>query len=302
MPEMYDHKSYPVTHGRARVNGIKMHYITCGTGPALLLLHGTPKTHYYWYKLIPLLSDSFTIIAPDLRGFGATDKPLASEGYDSKTNATDMGELMTQLGHEHFHIHGEDRGAEFAYAVAAVFRPRVLSLSFGEMLLSGLGLEEWTHFEPQRINAQYEQRGVWNWHIPFFYLPDVPEMLIQGKEEEFWNFFMTQECCNPTAISQEARDEWVRCSKAPGGLRGILETYRAAFRNAEFNREQARTKLTCPVMSIGAPEFFGPLVREQMEKVAENVVQSHLYENCGHSLALEKTELLARHLKGFMLR
>lgn len=300
MPETYDHTQQPVTHGRARANGIKVHYTTCGTGPPLLLLHGTPKTHYYWYKLIPLLSARFTLIAPDLRGFGATDKPAASEGYDCRTNAKDCAELMTLLGHETFHVHGEDRGAEYGYAIAALYRERVLTLSFGEMLLSGLSLEKWTSFDPATLGAQYEQRGVWQWHVPFFYVPDVPEMLIQGKEEEFWNHFMTLECCNPMAIERHAREEWVRCSKAPGGLRGILETYRAAWVNAGVNREAAREKLSCPVLAIGAPEFFGDLVGEEMRGVAEDVSYER-FEECGHSLALERPERLAELLKEHVL-
>ena len=64
MPEIYDHAGDPVRHGRARVNGIRMHYVTAGQGEPLLLLHGTPKTHYYWYKLIPLLTEHFTVVAP----------------------------------------------------------------------------------------------------------------------------------------------------------------------------------------------------------------------------------------------
>jgi pimeloyl-ACP methyl ester carboxylesterase len=65
--EMYDHTGQAVTHGRARVNGIRMHYVRAGEGPeVLLLLHGTPKTSYYWYRLIPLLTEHFTIVAPDL--------------------------------------------------------------------------------------------------------------------------------------------------------------------------------------------------------------------------------------------
>lgn len=75
--------------------------------------------------------------APDLRGFGYTDKPPAAEGYDSATNARDMAELMTFLGHETFQLHGEDRGAELAYVLAATERDRVRTLSFCEMLLSG---------------------------------------------------------------------------------------------------------------------------------------------------------------------
>ena len=155
MAEIFDHKGLPVKHGRARVNGIRMHYVTAGQGEPLLLLHGTPKTNYYWHKLIPYLTDHFTVVAPDLRGFGYTDKPPVSEGYDSRTNATDLAELMSYLGHETFHVHGEDRGAEFAYVLAATQRERVKTLSFCEMLLSGEGLEEASFFNLENITAQF---------------------------------------------------------------------------------------------------------------------------------------------------
>lgn len=108
-PEVYDHTGNAVRHGRARLNMIRMHYYTTGSGPPLLLVHGTPKTNYYWYKLVPLLSQHFTIIAPDLRGFGYTDKPGAEMGYDSRTNAKDLADLMNMLGFKTFYVHGEDR-------------------------------------------------------------------------------------------------------------------------------------------------------------------------------------------------
>jgi hypothetical protein len=108
-PEVYDHHGNAVRHGRGRLDQIRVHYYTAGSGPPLLLVHGTPKTNYYWYKLVPLLTPHFTIVAPDLRGFGYTDKPYASMGYDSQTNANDLAALMTQLGHETFYLHGEDR-------------------------------------------------------------------------------------------------------------------------------------------------------------------------------------------------
>ena len=253
MPETYDHTGAPVTHGRARVNGIRMHYITAGRGPALLLLHGTPKTHYYWYKLVPLLTPHFTIVAPDLRGFGATDKPPAASGYDSLTNATDLAALMTQLSHPAYFVHCEDRGADYGYVLAATRRSAVMGLSWCEMMLPE-ALARQSHFTPDNIAAQYEQRGVWNWHVPFFWMPQVPEMLIAGKEEEFWTYFMQQECWNPEALEREAVEEWVRCVKAPGGLRGCLETYRAHWRNVEIERELRGEKLRCPVMTVGAPE------------------------------------------------
>ena len=301
MAEMYDHLGNPVQHGRARVNGIRMHYVTAGQGEPLLLLHGTPKTNFYWHKLIPLLTEHFTVVAPDLRGFGYTDKPPVDEGYDSLTNSQDVAELMQQLGHSRYHVHGEDRGAEFAYAVAATQRDKVMTLSFCEMMLSGFGLEEWSNFEPEKISAQFNQKGVWLWHIPFFWIPHLPEMLITGHEREFWEFWIKAETWNPTAISDEAITEWISCLKAPGGLRGCLETYRAGLKNARINKELASTKLTLPVMTVGAPEFFGPLVEQQMRNVSVNVERAEVFDECGHSLALEAEQRLAKMLREFML-
>ncbi|AHY47753.1 Alpha/beta hydrolase family [Rubrobacter radiotolerans] len=301
MAEIYDHAGTPVKHGRARVNGIRMHYVTAGEGEPLLLLHGTPKTHYYWYKLIPLLTERFTVVAPDLRGFGDTDRPPAEEGYDSLTNAADVTELMTQLGHETFHVHGEDRGAEFAYAVAATEPERVKTLSFCEMLLSGEGLEEWSYFTPENVSAQFNLKGVWLWHIPFFWIPHIPEMLISGHEREFWEFWIKAETYNPTAIADEAIDEWIARLSAPGGLRGVLETYRAGLKNARINKDLKKTKISLPILTIGAPEFFGELVKGQMEKVSEGVERSEVFEECGHSLALEAEDRLAKVLHEFML-
>lgn len=295
MAEIYDHAGDPVKHGRARVNGIRMHYVTAGSGEPLLLLHGTPKTHYYWYKLIPLLTEHFTVVAPDLRGFGDTDRPPAEEGYDSLTNADDMAELMSSLGHEEFHLHGEDRGAEFAYAIAATRPERVKTLSFAEMLLSGEGLEEWSFFTPENI------AGVWLWHIPFFWIPQVPEMLITGHEREFWEFWMKAETWNPNAISDEVLNEWIPHIRAPGGLRGVLETYRATFKNAQINQDLKQNKLQMPVLTIGAPEFFGEHVEGQMLKVAEKVDRAEIFQECGHSLALEAQDRLATLLREFML-
>lgn len=162
MPEIYDHNGDAVHHHMARVNGIRLHYVTAGKGPPLLLLHGTPKNHYYWYRIIPYLTPHFSIVAPDLRGFGATDKPPASDGYDGRTNARDMAELMSQLNHETFIVHGEDRGGTYAFCLAGLYPDRVTHLSFCEMMLSDR-LTEQSYFTRDNLASQYNQKGVWNW-------------------------------------------------------------------------------------------------------------------------------------------
>jgi pimeloyl-ACP methyl ester carboxylesterase len=142
-------------------------------------------------------------------------------------------------------------------------------------------------------------KGAWQWHLPFFWKADVPEMLISGRERQFWEPWIRAEMWNPAALSREAIDEWVRHAEAPGGLRGILETYRAAFVNARVNRDLASAKLELPVSAIGAPEFFAGLVGDQMRQVAANVIRDVVFEQCGHSLALEAPDRLATHLRDF---
>jgi hypothetical protein len=137
-----DHQQTPVRHGRLRLStGVRLHYYTAGSGPAVLLQHGIPKTSYYWRKVLPYLSPHFTCVVPDLRGIGDSTHP--DSDYSMATVADDMAELMQQLGHEKYHVVGEDWGAAAAYQLAARYRDRVLSLVFQEMLLPGFGLEEW---------------------------------------------------------------------------------------------------------------------------------------------------------------
>jgi pimeloyl-ACP methyl ester carboxylesterase len=302
MAETYDHAGKPVQHRRRRVDDIRMRYITAGSGAGLLLLHGMPQNSIYWYRVFPLITKSFTVVAPDLRGFGYTDKPPATDGCDSMTNAKDLADLMTQLGHGKLYVHGEDRDTEYAYVLAASHRERVMKLSFCEMLLSGFGLEESSFSTKDNPTALFEQRRVWCWHLTLFTLPHVPEMLVSGKERRFWEMLIKQECYNPSNIEPKALDHWIDCAKQPGGLTGIFDTYRSVFKNVEIGRDPAEKKLTLPVMTIGAPEFFGPIVRDNMLKVAENVKESEIFEECGHSLALEKPEKLPERLTSFMLK
>jgi pimeloyl-ACP methyl ester carboxylesterase len=285
-----DHKGGPATHGRATVNGVRLHYVTAGSGPAILLLHGVPKTSFYWYKIFPLLTQHFTLVAPDIRGFGDSAKP--KDGYDMETIAVDMAELMQQLGHSTYCVHGEDWGAAFGYALAAIRRDKVAKLSFAEKLLPGFGLEEWSY-----LNADNVKNNHWLWHVNFFHVLDVPEFLIQGKEREFWSTWMKAECYDPHAISEEAVTEFVRGCVGPGGLRPIFDVYRQTFKNIAFTEKHSKEKLAMPVLVIGAEHFTGDYGYRQSQKFAANVT-GEMYE-CGHSLALERPEQLAKSLREF---
>lgn len=300
--KMYDHKGNPVKHGRARVNGIIMHYVTAGEGEPLLLLHGTPKSSSYWYKLIPLLTDKFKVIAPDLRGFGHTDIPGASEGYDSLTNVKDIDELMVSLGIDKFHIHSEDRGAEFGFVYAATHPEKVKTISYCEMAVSGFGIEEASYFTEENVMANYNKTGKWLWHVPFFFVQNIPELLLQGHEYEFWEILLKASAYDPDSLDKEFLDDLKERFLAPGAMRGILETYRAELKNMKINKEiVAKGKLKLPVMTVGGMEFYGTTVKDYALRIFDSVERSEVIEECGHNLAIEQAEKLAEYIRGFML-
>src|SRR6202051_1729776 len=127
-------------HHSAQLNGIKQHYVKAGSGPAVMLLHGWPQTWYEWRHVIERLADNFTVVAPDLRGFGYTSKPASGE--DAATIASDLAALTAHLGLKDITLIGHDWGAVFGYVYAASSPKEVSALGIVEMALPGVGVME----------------------------------------------------------------------------------------------------------------------------------------------------------------
>ncbi|MCV7224752.1 alpha/beta fold hydrolase [Mycolicibacterium komossense] len=290
MQPVFSHDGQPVTHGRASINGTRIHYVTAGSGEPLVLIHGVPKSWYYWHRIIPKLSEHFTVICPDVRGFGDSFRP--HNGYDMSTIADDITELVDHLGFDKFGVAGEDWGACFALAIAAKNPQRVIKLSFAESLLPGFGLEDWSH-----LSVENHRKGRFLWHVSFFHVPDIPESLIQGREAMFWSTWMKNETYDPAAITQDCVDEWARTSSAPGALRAIFEVYRSTWTNIDLTKRWAQERLPMPVLTIGAEHFIAEEARQQMLHFSDNVDYAEL--DCGHSLALERPRELERILIDF---
>ncbi|GJF25908.1 alpha/beta fold hydrolase [Streptomyces sp. HO565] len=139
---MNDHTTTPLRTGRAAVNGTSLHYRTAGSGPAVVLLHGVPKTGYHWRHLVPKLTPHHTVVVLDLRGLGDSARP--TEDYDSATMSDDIAELMARLGHESYAVIGEDWGALIGYQLTARHRDHATALVFAEALFPGFGFEDHT--------------------------------------------------------------------------------------------------------------------------------------------------------------
>ena len=279
-----DHTGVRLRHGKPRVNGVELHYAIGGTGEPVFLLHGVPKTMSYWRHVVPLLTPHYIVVAVDNRGFGASQRPLT--GYDTATMAGDVAELATHLGFDRFRIVGEDWGAAIAYAVAAFYRPRVQQLVFQETLLPGLPAGE-------RDPSLAPDDGRTGWHFSFFSLPNLPELLLAGRERPFWTYFARRQMWDPSALGEDDIDEMVRSVEQPGGTRAILEMYRARQVDAEQNRPHYADPISCPVLAVGAQAYLGDQVSNQLAQVASHVRGAVIPES-GHNIALENPAALAQ--------
>jgi pimeloyl-ACP methyl ester carboxylesterase len=279
-----DHAGIPFTHGKPKVNGVEIHYATGGAGEPVFLLHGVPKTMSYWRHVAPLLTPHYTVVAVDNRGFGGSQRPL--NGYDTATMADDVAELASWLGFDRFRVAGEDWGAAIAYAVAAFHRHRVRQLVFQETLLPGLPTGE-------RDPSLAPDDGRTGWHFSFFTLPNLPELLLTGRERPFWTYFARRQMWDPSALADDDIDEMVRSVEQPGGTRAILEIYRAREVDAEQNRPHYANPIGCPVLAVGGQAYLGDAVAKQLALVARDV-RGAVITASGHNVALENPAALAQ--------
>jgi pimeloyl-ACP methyl ester carboxylesterase len=236
---------------------------------------------------MPALAKNYTVIAPDLRGLGDSSKPPT--GYDGKTVAEDIHQLVTQLGFKTIFLVGHDIGTFIVYPYAAAHPSEVKRLAVMEAQIPGFTV-------PERPPL---------WWVPFHQTADVPEALVQGKELIYLSWFYHNLAYNPAAITQADINEYVSHYSAPGGMRAGFEYYRAIPQDAIQNMNYSKTKLTMPVLGLGGgytPAFGGnvtmPSVVYGMKILAQNV-QGITVPNSGHWIPEEQPVFLVKILNKF---
>ena len=275
------------THHTATVNSIQLHYVMGGKGDPVVLLHGWPETWYAWHRVIPDLAKNYTVIVPDLRGLGDSSKPPT--GYDGKTVAEDIHQLVTQLGFKSIFLVGHDIGTQVAYSYAAAHPTEVKRLAVMELTIPG--------FVPAGRMPL--------WWVIFHQTPDIPEALVQGKEMTYLSWFFHNLPFNPAAITQADIDVYVDRYSAPGGMHAGFEHYRAFPPDAIQNQNYSKTKLTMPVLALGGsyiPTFGGnitmPTIIYGMKALAQNVTGITV-PNSGHFIPEEQPKFLVDQLFKF---
>jgi len=277
------------TQRYVRANGIRLHTWIGGEGPALVLLHGYPQSGIMWRKVAPTLARRFTVVIPDLRGYGDSDKPR--DGFDKKTMAADIHGVMQALGHARYRVVGHDRGARVSHRLAldhadAVERLSLLDIVPTHTLFRDTGRE---------LAAAY-------WHWFFFQVPDLPEVMIGATPEPFLRNMFRALTAEAGAIEEAAFAEYLRVFTLPGTIRCGLEDYRAAAKQdfADDEADLAR-RVSCPVQILWGE--FGKMhtlfdVLATWRDKASDVRGRPL--PCGHFIPEEAPEALLAELEPFL--
>lgn len=237
-----------------------------------------------------MLAEKFTVIAPDLRGYGETGKPPA--GYDKRTMATDIRELMRHLGYSKIALIGHDRGARVATRFAKDFRDAIDRLVTIDNI-------------PTRVvfnstNAPVARKY---WFFFFNQVPDLPEALIAGKEEIWLRHFYTSWSYNPEMLSDNEIAVYVRAYSQPGAMRGAFNDYRAGAEDLAQDLADADRLIDCPTLTLWGADFelVGGMfdVLEVWRSMARNV-RGVAIPRCGHLPQEEQPEIVNRELLAFL--
>jgi len=278
--------------------GVQIHAVLGGTGPALLLLHGHPQTHAIWHKVAPTLARHFSLVIADLRGYGDSSKPAGDAdhaNYSKRVMARDMQRVMAALGFERFAVLAHDRGARVAHRLAA---------DHGEAVRRVVLLDVAPTLAMYEQTSEAFARAYWHWFFLIQPAP-LPERLIEADPAAYIREVMGRRSAGLAPFDPRALAEYSRCIALPGTAHGLCEDYRAAAGiDLDHDRadRQAGRKLAMPLLALWGAEgvverCFEPL--DEWRRVADDVRGQAL--PCGHYIPEEAPEALLAQALPFLL-
>ncbi|HET7665492.1 MAG TPA: alpha/beta hydrolase [Mycobacterium sp.] len=261
-----------------------LHYVTAGRGPTVLCMHGWPQNHREFLPVIENLSDRYSFIAPDIRGYADSDKPY--DGYDPKTIAEDMLALLAVEEVERFHILSHDLGGPPSVALAYAASRRALSIATIETPYFGLS------------HPGYVDPRVAYWHLGMHMNMDITRLLIEGREEQYLRHFFRDFAYNPTAVPESEVQQYVMQMRQPGGLRASLNHYGYIPQMAAQTAELTKETLTVPMLAWGGRVSFVDHCLNCAKAIAESA-DGGVIEECGHWVFEEKPDFICQQLSSF---
>lgn len=272
----------------AVVKGVHLHYWVGGNpnGRPVLLWHGFLGTAYSWHKVMPLLVEAgYSILVPDMRGYGDSDKPSGTDGYDARTLAEEFRALVSQIkfGHgQKLILAAHDMGAHPALLWSADHPDEIACLVYMEVptMLKEF-LTKVIVYTPEAM----AKGSMWWWVLPL--APGVPERLIVGNEKAFLTWFYEGATADPPSISEVSVEETLRTFSGTEGVLGALGVYRAAFTTIDQTTPLKKSKVVIPVLAIGGEKALGAKVAQMVRAVAKNVT-GKVIPKCGHFIPEEQ--------------
>jgi pimeloyl-ACP methyl ester carboxylesterase len=267
-----------------KVGGATLHVRVGGTGPAVVMLHGFGDTGDMWAPLAKALYKDHTIIVPDLRGMGLSSHPAG--GYDKKTEAVDIAQLMDKLNVQKADLVTHDIGNMVGYALAAQYPDRITKWAVIDAPLPGIG--PWDDIIKSPLLWHFNFRG-----------PDV-DRLVKGRERIYLDRFYNELSANPKSIDDATRRHYARLYARPGNMHYAFEQF-ATFntKDAADNKVFARTKLTMPILALGAEKSFGDQQAAIMRDVGTNV-EGGIITNSGHWIMEEQPAQTVKKVTDFL--
>lgn len=278
----------------AFVNGVRLHYVTGGEGPPVVLLPGWPQTWWAWHKVMPELARRHTVIAVDIRGMGTSDKPAA--GYDKKNMARDIHELLIELGYPKADIVGHDIGSMIAYSYAANFPQATSKLVLLDVAPPDAGLAKWPML-PQAgtFGDKLDEDHAYVWWFAFHQVQGLPEDLLEGRAylQQAWMFrYLMQD---ESKMDQLDRAVYAAAYDGRDAIRAGDAWYQAFPQDILDN--EAYAPLSMPVLAIGGPGYAwlkGTLAGKSRDHRVVKI------SNSGHYIPEEQPEELLRYLNAFL--
>jgi haloacetate dehalogenase len=264
-----------------------------GSGPAVVLLHGHPRTHVTWHRVAPLLAPRYTVVCPDLRGYGQSSKPPTTDDhapYSKRAMARDVVALMRELGHERFAVVGHDRGAYAALRTALDHPDSVERLVVLDAVPIGEALA--------RCDARFA-RAWWHWF--FFGQTEKPAERVISADPDAWY------TAGPELMGEEAYADYRRAIHDPEVVLGMMEDYRAGLgidRAHDDEDRRAARHVQCPMLVLWAArddlgDLYGDVLAVWRDWARE--LDGGPFDS-GHHMAEEAPEQLARELFAFLAR
>ncbi|MGQ4647002.1 alpha/beta fold hydrolase [Lyngbya aestuarii] len=274
-------------HEYIESNGVKLHYVTQGEGPLMLMLHGFPEFWYSWRHQIPEFAQDYKVVALDLRGYNESDKPPEPSAYVMSEFIKDIEGVIQGLGYDRCVLVAHDWGGLIAWSFANAHPAMV------ERLIVMNIPHPAKFFEGVRTPEQLMR----SWYIFFFQLPMLPEMWLQASDYEIIGKMFTEMACDKSAFTPADIEAYKNAAAKRGALTAMVNYYRNAFKGGQTNWRV----LEVPTLMIWGEEDTA-LGKELTYGTSEYVknLQIRYIPNCSHWVQQEKPELVNQYMREFL--